>query len=155
MEIARDVYLELPPDAQKDASWSIGYKLAQQSPDDAIAWARENASGPARENVVTALVSALARNSSENLDTVLNQFPTGADRDAALRGAAQSKWSNPEEAMPYAERITDPVLREKTFRSIAGNWFYRDGPAARSWLAGTQELSPEVKAMLLRQSEEN
>ncbi|MEO8350254.1 MAG: hypothetical protein ABI680_00900 [Chthoniobacteraceae bacterium] len=154
-EIAFDVFRDLPPDAQKYASWTIGYKLGEMGQDEAVAWARKEVSGPARENVIAGLVGTLGRNSSETIDSVLKEFPSGADRDAALRGAVESMWAKPADGLPYAQRISDPVIRERTFRSLASGWLYRDGPAARAWLAGTTELAPDVKAMLMREVTDN
>ncbi len=154
-ELALDVFRDLSPDAQKNASWSISYKLGEMGQDEAIAWARTEVAGPARENVIAGLVSTLGRRSSETIDTVVAQFPSGADRDAALGGAVQALWAKPTDGLPYAQRISDPVIRERTFRSLASGWLYRDGPAARAWLDATTELAPDVKAMLMREVTEN
>lgn len=123
MDTARDLFAEMSPEAQKLAAGSLGYRLGEMGQDEAIAWTKEQVSGPARETMIASLVSDLGRSSPEQLEALVAKYPSGADRDAALRGAA--------------------------------DWLYQDATAARAWLAGTSELAPGIKAMLLRQSEEN
>lgn len=50
----------------------------------------------------------------------------------------------PEEAIQWAERITDDVVRERTFVNVARNWRQRDESAAEAWLEQSP-LSEEAR----------
>ncbi|MEO8350252.1 MAG: hypothetical protein ABI680_00890 [Chthoniobacteraceae bacterium] len=153
---AREIFDQLSPEAQKTAAVSVSNPHEPLNRDEAIAWSRDQVTGPARGAVISSVVGNLAIASPDQIESVIAEYPAGADRDAALRGAAESViWPNPGKGLPYAERIADPYIRKKVFRALAGSWLDTDAPAARAWLDATPELAPDVKAMMIRLATEN
>ncbi len=154
-EAARDMFETLSPEAQEIAAGAFGNWFVQLGEDEAIAWTLDKVTGPARDMIITRIVSAFGDGSTERLDALVAKYPSGSTRDAALRGAVWSTSNQPDEALNYAERVSDPVAREQTFRGFVSDWLRKDGAAARAWLDATTELTPDVKAMLIRQATEN
>jgi hypothetical protein len=62
--------------------------------------------------------------------------------------------SEPKQAIVFAPQISAPDVREQAFRRVAAGWLYRDPAAAKEWLAVTEKLSPEVKALEIRKAAE-
>ncbi len=130
-------------------------RIAETGTDEAVSWTKELTAGSIREKAITAIVSSLGRESSEQRDSLIEQYPVGADRDAALRGVVQASWGKQTQGLSFAQRISDPAMREQAFRQVASSWLNSEPTAARVWLEGTNELSPDVKKMLVRSMTEN
>jgi hypothetical protein len=45
-------------------------------------------------------------------------------------------------------------LRERAFRTIAGDWLSNDRAAATAWLLQTREISEESKRVLFRRADD-
>ncbi|MEO8350710.1 MAG: hypothetical protein ABI680_03205 [Chthoniobacteraceae bacterium] len=152
---ACDMFEKLSPEAQEIAAGAFGNWFVRLGEDESVTWIQDKVTGPARAMLITSTVSTCGNGSTERLETLVAKYPSGSDRDAALRGAVWSTNDQPGEALNYAERISDPVAREQTFRWFAGSWLRKDRAAARAWLVGTTELAPDVKAMLIREVTDN
>ncbi|MEO8350411.1 MAG: hypothetical protein ABI680_01690 [Chthoniobacteraceae bacterium] len=155
VELSREIFNELPPDFQFIAAPTVAYQIADSGIDDAVSWTKELAAGSVREHAITGMVGILGRRANDQLDSLLEQYPVGADRDAALRGAVQASWGKQTQGLSYAQSISDPAIREQAFRQVASSWLNSEPAAARVWLDGTNELSPDVKKMLVRSATEN
>ena len=120
-----------------------------------MAWVKDLSPGPARAIAVEQLAYREAGSAPERLDALAAAWPAGPDRDAAMRGvASQVSQNDPAHALDYARRVSDLVTRESVLSNVARNWLDRDAASARTWLAGTTEISAESKRVLLRQFDE-
>ncbi len=153
-ETAREVFAELPAENQIFLAGDLGRQAAKLNTDEAITWSKSIDAAPVRSRVISEIVSNSSGNTVERLDAMVANYAPGLDRDAALRGATGAMVSEPKQAIMYASQISDSDLREQAFRRVAASWLYRDTAAAEAWLANTDELSPEVKALEIRKAAE-
>ena len=58
--------------------------------------------------------------------------------------------SDPEGAMAWAATIGESVQRTDQIANLSRSWLRADPTAARKWIAGTGQLTPERKAELLQ-----
>lgn len=148
--VARQIFQELGPDFQVEAAGDIAGIVRRAGRDEAVAWSKEIANGPARRDAITEMVRGERWNSEDPLEDMIALYAPGHDRDAALRGASSSDKESIEASLGYAARISDPAVRAQAFRRLAVRWLKADAAAASAWLAGTGELSPEVKGVVSR-----
>jgi hypothetical protein len=111
--------------------------------------------GAERVAAVESLVSLQLSSDSARADELIARYPPGPERDAAACGAISTLLStNQPRALDLAAQISDPRRREYEYATIARIWIYRDRPAALAWMSATQALDPEVKRMVLKQTEQ-
>jgi hypothetical protein len=118
-------------------------------------WVKAQPPGAARTAAIQAFASLQSR-TSEDMETLANNWPVGPDRDAALRGIVWNFTNNndPRSALDFARRVSAPEIRQTAFEDIAQSWLYHDEPAARAWILSTPEISVAEKRVLLRQFDE-
>ena len=68
--------------------------------------------------------------------------------------AFQLSQNEPARSLDYARRVSDPATREAALTNVARTWLSRDAASARTWLAGTTDLSAESRRVILRQFDE-
>jgi hypothetical protein len=153
-EQARELFSDLPGEWQRNAVEQIVWRSGNDDFEGTTRWALEMPDGPARRIAITAITASDLRRFPDSIDAILQRFPSPQDRDAVLSGAANTFDSEPRRAVEFATQIQNPEARERAFRTIAGNWLYRDRPAAVAWLAQTPEISEESKRVLFRRADD-
>jgi len=150
-----ELYAQLTPEGRASAAGNVVTGLYREDRERALAWTKDLPPGPERTAAVRSLVSREVYYASDRLDALVNEWPAGSDRDAALGSvAARLVQNEPMRALDFARRVSDPVARETAFYQLASLWYYRDETTARAWLAGTAEIPAESKRVLLRQFDE-
>ena len=95
-----------------------------------------------------------AVNSPDGQDAIMESWPVGSDRDAALRGvAAYLSQSEPGRALEFAQQINEPTARWKAYVNLAPMWLAQDEPSARRWIDSTSEFSADEKNAVIRRFE--
>ncbi len=144
----------LPADQVQAAQW-LAWRVSSEDPAQALQWAQTLPSGLAREEAISGVISSRVGRFPKDIDALVAKFAPGSDHDAAYGGYAVSLiWRDPEKGIQMAQKITDPADREQTLRAVVGGWLSRDTSAAQAWLDATPELTPEAKAVLLREHRE-
>lgn len=99
---------------------------------------------------------ARAEKSIADATTWLSSLPSGADRDAAITGFAQTAIDKqPQMAIEWAAAITDPVYRAEALEDGFRNWHKTDHKAADAWLGKATTLSADDKVRLKEQVAED
>jgi hypothetical protein len=150
------IYTEINPAMARDAAWSVISAFGSDL-EGAERWVKDLPPGEGRTGAIRNLTSRQSANDPERLDSFLEGWTAGPDRDMALRGISTylcRNQKNPERALDFANRTTDPTLRWKSYANIASDWLIQDEVSARNWMASTTELSAEDKRALIRQFEE-
>jgi hypothetical protein len=153
-EQARELFGELPGAWQQSAISQTIWRGVSSDPDGTERWAMEMPNGPVRRLAIEALTAANLRLAREALDDILQRFQSSQDRDAVLNGAADAFTSEPRRAVEFAAQIENAPLRERAFRTIAGDWLSNDRAAATAWLLQTREISEESKRVLFRRADD-
>jgi hypothetical protein len=148
-----NVYGQLTPDGRSSMAGSLASSLARTDMQRAEAWVADLPAGRARVAAVQAIAQYKAESMPDQIETLAGAWTTSADRNAALRGILEAQ-RDPARALTFARRMDDPKMRETAFESIASDWIWRNETAARAWIVGTNELSPEQKRVLLREADE-
>ncbi|MDB4630852.1 hypothetical protein OAF46_04990, partial [Akkermansiaceae bacterium] len=79
----------------------------------------------------------------------LLSMPSSAKRDSAVSGFARGyAWQNPENAIAWAQDISDPGLRDQTLTQVGEAYFRRKPDEARAWLPESG-LSPAMQEQVL------
>ena len=152
------LYDELTPRAKAEAAAMLVRSCFEKSPsfpaDQIEPWINAQPPGPARKGAIQAFAYHQTP-TSENVEALANQWSSGPDRDAALRGICSSIYDkDPQRALVFARRIGAHEVRESALENIAQSWLYRDESAARAWITSTPELSTDEKRVILRQFDE-
>jgi hypothetical protein len=114
-------------------------------------WVKALPPGDTRAAAIRAMVDRQADQAPERVDEILNEWPTGPDREAALGGVASYlTWKNPARAVEFARQLTDPTARVTAFDLIARGWSYSDRAAVLRWIADEPAFSAVQKRVLLR-----
>ena len=131
--MALGFYKQLPADAQMAKAYLFGQKRAEFGEiADIGAWAQSFPAGLARTNAIAGAMFATQQRRASAVDDQLTKMPTGADRDAALRGIATAQPS-PAGAQ-RALTIADETVRRDTLEKIVTRWQKADAQASRAWL---------------------
>jgi hypothetical protein len=108
--------------------------------------------GATRNAAVGRLVNLQLQSTPERVDTLVDAWPAGPERDSALGNLVSNvSYKDPKQALDFARRIADTTQRDTAVERAARGWLSRDERAARAWLSSTQELTPGVKRVLLRE----
>lgn len=142
-ELAHEAFQKLPADSTEKIRLIQHYamRLAEQDPDEALAWASTVGSGQeiAAANGQIALVLAetdprRAANLLSASDAVCGEF------DVALVQVLQ-RWAarSPSEAAAWAVLFPPGAVRQAGIKIIAGQWLARDASAAFDWFGKLQD----------------
>ena len=146
------LFSQLPEDAQLRAARDIGnfgsFSLAVA---DLNGWAQHFPAGSIRAEAVAATIGQAWQRDASRVDGILASLATPADRDAALRGLANSmSYSAPADAATRALAIGDSALRRETLGTVMKGWLDRAPEASRAWLKEDKTIPPSWKAAWLR-----
>ncbi|HEV7866175.1 MAG TPA: hypothetical protein VGO90_00735 [Chthoniobacteraceae bacterium] len=142
---AMRLFEQLPPESQERTATALGRKRAEQGDlTDLGVWAQNFASGPARANAVAGAIGAAYERDASRVETLLASTASTADRDAALRGLAETmSKATPAGAAIRALTITDSAVRRETLDAVVTGWLKRDPETARTWLRNAAAI-PEA-----------
>jgi len=145
------LYAEIAPAARASMVQDIVAGLSKEGPARVEAWVKDQPPGDARAAGVQMLTYRQMAQYPDRTDTLADAWPPGPDRDAALRSiSGPMSLTDPQRAVTFLERIGDPATRDEAMYFMGLSWLSRDATAAKAWLAGTTDLSPESKRVLLR-----
>jgi len=149
------LFTELSPAEQASVAGSLAGRVAGENTPRCQQWIDTLPSGRVRSAAVENLAGIQISRDPQQIETVLESWASGSDRDSALKAATDTvSFKDPARAVDYARRIADPNLREDAFESLASTWRHRDVTAAKKWLAASPDFTAEKKATLLRQFDE-
>jgi hypothetical protein len=125
---------ELLPAIPADARDQVAYEMAKNfdSFETARAWADQLSDPISRAAVIEAAVEDHGDEWDDDVEGMLNQFPKGYQRDAALRGLAGCQPSD--EGVETAMRIQNPKTRHLVLDLIVSEWLDSDPDEAQAWL---------------------
>ncbi len=137
----------LPPDAQERAASNLGWTSGHKGKiEDVRVWTAHLPDGPLRAAAVEAAVSYRMSANASNRDKMLEEFPSGFERDGALAGIAKVELTDDAgRAAQTALGIADPDLRRDSLDRIIYRWFDDSPSEARAWLQNTADLPEDWK----------
>lgn len=119
--------------------------------DKVESWVKELPPGDTRVAAIRKMVERQVDQAPERMDGILNEWPTGSDREAAIGGLVDYlAWKEPSQAIELARQLADPRVRANAYGQIASSWSYSDRPAVRRWIADEPAFSDNQKRTLLR-----
>ena len=137
-----------------DAPWAEGAPAAvarrwvQSDPEAALDWARNLPEGAARDQAISTAFVQWEKSYPAAADHWLEQAGQSPELDsprfALLRRRATT---SPLDALALADRISNPVMKERGQVLALSQWFKSDREGAMRWLS-THSVSNEVRAQL-------
>jgi hypothetical protein len=133
---ALDFYAGLTRPAAKDAATRIiAGAIAQEDPEEALRWARENASGRGRLQMVEmTIVSSLAYRDPERAMQLVQTIDSPNRAGYISNVVSVIAQRDPETAEQYLDLIDSPVQKVQARSELASAWIQTDPDAAVNWM---------------------
>ena len=129
----------LPDSSRPKGTESLARAWAQQTPEEAIAWAASLPLGDTQNGAMAAIASGWAAKDARGAADWVASLPPGAERDRSAESlVAAVAPSFPHEAWDWAMNISDSTLRIRAATEAAKAMAARDPAIARQWI----EASP-------------
>jgi hypothetical protein len=155
-EVGLQIYAELTPKNQAAVVRNLVDLLFKNGAGETESWVKAQPPGAARQTAIEALSQNQAANMPDRMDALIDAWPAGPDRDAAMKGVAWGIYgSDPRRALDLAGHLSDATTRESSIENLARAWLSGDDePSARAWVVSAPDLSAEQKRVLLRTVDE-
>lgn len=145
--------LQLLPEADRNSGTEkLAHAWAEQSPDEAIAWAGSLAQGAGQDAAIAAIVSGWAGKDAHGAADWVATMSAGPQRDRsteALVNAVAEQF--PREAWEWATSINNPEERDRAADRVIQVMAQRDPTTARQWIDSgpfTAETKRNLQASL-------
>ena len=138
----------LPEASREKGMEAIGRAWAQQTPEEAAAWAESLAPGPARTGAEAGIAKSWAKKDPTGAAEWVAAMPGGLERDrsaGSLVAAIAERFPN--EAWRWALSIEDAAEQLSAASATAKAVAARDPATAREWIAAAP-FTPEMKTTL-------
>ncbi len=145
--VAMRLFNELSPDAQARSADALGRARGKMSDlTDLNAWVQPFAPGSIRADAIAGAIGAAFQQDASRVDALLSSVSTDADRDAALRGLAETMSNSvPSDAAARALAIGDSALRRETLDTVIPLWLKRDPEACNRWIQSATAVPADWK----------
>jgi hypothetical protein len=123
--------------------------LAEKGASDAYTWAQKLPDGASKTEAYREVFSEWTRSDPEKASQALQQMSAGDTKDAAItsftRNYIRDRESNPQDALTWANVISNPAQKLETQIEIAREWNRRDAPAAQAWIGSNLPADAQAK----------
>ncbi|MGC3991353.1 MAG: hypothetical protein QM796_17055 [Chthoniobacteraceae bacterium] len=129
---------------------SLGVSWAQRDPRAAADFAAQLPPGVARQNMLAVALNGWATNHPDEAAQWLNQYPSDPDLDYVVRSLATSPKvidASPDQALAWANSMTDDDLRLQTLKIIVDRWMTTNYAAAKAYVQNAN-LPTRIQSVL-------
>lgn len=151
-DLAVEAFRQLPTDSAEKIRLIQHYsmRLAEQNPDEALAWAATLGSEMEKSAAQSQIALALAETNPLRAANLLSESGiVSREFDVAVVQVIQ-RWAakSPPDTAGWVALFPPGPARETGIKIIADRWLQADAPAAFSWLATLQDASVRKEAAL-------
>lgn len=147
-EIADKAFSAITPGSE-DARKLVGHfamRMADESPEDALRWARELEQPAERDDAISRIAVVLSTTDPKRAAALaLDEVPEGLPRYRAVAQIVQ-RWSQtaPADAGAWVSSLPEGMARKAVIVKLAITWSQSDAPALARWASTNRSLTPEV-----------
>lgn len=147
-ELAREAFVELTPGSEEARKLTAHFamRLADDSPDKALEWARSLEQPNMRDDAVSRVAVVISSEDPKRAITLAtNSVPEGILRDRTVAQIAQ-RWSQtaPSDAATWIASLPAGSARRYSVQYLTKAWSESDPRAFSKWASSQKSLLPEV-----------
>ncbi|GAA5481425.1 hypothetical protein [Haloferula sargassicola] len=120
---------------------------AERDPEGAFRYISRLPAGGSADSAVAAVLRHWAGESPADAASALEGMNGGTPK---MYESLAATWSakEPDQALQWASRLSDPAAQAGAYEAISQNWAERDPTSAGQWLSGLSEGEPRDKAVM-------